>query len=178
MALAAALAESRADEIDRTDDAAVFVGCIDALRGNDAPRRSAKRIHAATVLAKELDAWLNAVEGDDAQPAVVSSSSQRRRLSIEDLSDRADDEQVRVVTVETNYVEALIMDSRDSLIAGLCGQRHGGRVYIFINSTKIGQISALLWTAACFVGFATCCGVFPPHVGWAVFALGLPSMLI
>lgn len=86
-----------------------------------------------------------------ATPDKQKTATQRRRLSTADLSTRLDEEVVRVLEVQENYKETMLMDSKATVMAGMFGERVSNMTWNFLRITKFSYVFAALWTIACFL---------------------------
>ncbi|GMH99877.1 hypothetical protein TrLO_g762 [Triparma laevis f. longispina] len=110
-----------------------------------------------------------------ATPDKQKTATQRRRLSTADLSTRLDEEVVRVLEVQENYKETMLMDSKATVMAGMFGERVSNMTWRFLRITKFSYLFAALWTIACFLMVPIFLGFLPPEFGLVAFIIGVIS---
>jgi hypothetical protein len=113
-------------------------------------------------------------------PSTESSQheeDQKREIALTELTGLSlgDDELVRVMMVEEDFMGFRIMDSSDTLVSMLLGKSKGD--WVFARIKKTGHLFLQLWVAAIISSTLSLFAVVPDWVGYISFSISIPFIL-
>ena len=102
--------------------------------------------------------------------------STRSRAGV-DFSKMPDSETVRILRADAEYDIALVLDSRDTFISGVLGQRFGDACFACVAQYKIAYTCFIAWLIGVRCIIPTLFGWLPKGMAWAGL-LWVPSPML